>query len=285
MFPSHCKEVSVKTVGFELTAENIKNYLKGKKAYIRTRYYLFNSGDDWAVALIVKKLTNEVLQEISSVHILTLPADTTFVEEPSLDVLSASSMGSLRESWGTKCVVVKGKAEHISFFIEEPPYELTIFDVVPPAPSKLVGLVNVSLDTDLQDKYVKVKTVTLDLNDLAREVQTKIVMFPCRASGLTSDKRVLYLDETPQLTPEEVQEATLIGCSLSARIFRAIYGSEPRMINMCPRDRLESLGLKGSVLLKCCKVKEGVEVQGVVASVPWGARSFEVSEALRQVLR
>ena len=285
MFPSHCKEVSVKTVGFQLTAESINDYLKGKKAYIRTRFYVFNSGDDWAVALIVKKLANEVLQEIASVHILSLPADTVFVEEPSLDVLSASSMGALRESWGKKCVVVKGKAEHISFFIEEPPYELTIFDVVPPAPSKLNGLVDVSLDTDLQDRYVKVRTVTLDLNDLAEQAETKTVMFPCRASGLTSDKRVMYLDETPPLTPEELRDVTLVGCSLSARIFKAIYGSEPRMINMCPRDRLESLGVKGSVLVKCCKVKEGVEVQGSVASVPWGARSFEVSEALRQILR
>ena len=285
MFPSHCKEVSVKTVNFLLTAESIKNYLMGKRAYIRTRYYVFNSGDDWAVALVVKKPANEVLQDIASVHILSLPDETVFVEEPSMDVLSASSMGALRESWGKKCVVVKGKAEHISFFIGEPPYELTLFDVVPPSPSKLVSLVNVSLDTDLQDKYVKFKTVTLDLNELAKGAKTKIVMFPCRASGLTSDKRVMYLDETPQLTPGEVSEVTLIGCSLSARIFEAVYGSEPRMINMCPKDHLGTSGIKGPVLVKCCRIKEGYEIEGAVAVVPWGVRSYEVSKALREILR
>lgn len=73
MFPSHCKEVSVKTVDFELTAESIKGFLNGKRAYIRTRYYVFNSGKDWAVALIVKKLANGILQD-SLVRSHPLPA-------------------------------------------------------------------------------------------------------------------------------------------------------------------------------------------------------------------
>ena len=286
MFPSHCKEVSVKTVNFKLSAQNIKEFLAGKKAYIRTRFYVFNSGDDWAVALIVRKPSNDILQEIASVHILSLPAETSFYEDPSLEVLSASVMGSTRETMGTKCLVVKGRAEHISFFIEEPPYELTVVDVVPPSPSKLVGLVDNALVTDLQDKYVKYKMVELDLNELASHATSKIVMFPCRASGLVSDKRVLYLDQTPQLTKEEIAQVTLIGCSLSARIFKAIYGSEPsELINICPMDLLNDRKIAGPVILKCCKVREGFEAKGNVAVVPWGARAREVSDAIRAVIR
>lgn len=285
MFPTHCKEVSVKTVEFDLTAENIKVFLKGKKAYIRTRYYVFNSGKNWAVALIVKKLENEVLQDISSVHILTLPNDTSFVEDPSLDVLSASSMGALRERSGRKCVVVKGRAEHVSFFIDEPPYELTIFDVVPPSPSKLEALVHTVLETDLQDRYVRSKVVTTDLNELAKNAQSGKIMFPCRASGLGKGSDVLFLDETPTLSKDELDKVTLIGCSLSARIFKAIYGREPFMINMCPRDLMKEKGIDGLVLLKCCKVKEGCESDGKVAVVPWGARASEVTAALRTLLR
>ncbi len=284
MFPSHCKEVSVKSVHFKLTEQSIKSFLAGKRAYIRTRYYVFNSGEDWAVALIVKKLSNDILQEIASVHILALPHETSFYEDPSLEVLSASVMGAAREMMGTKCVVVKGKAEHVSFFIDEPPYDLTVVDVVPPRPSKLVGLLNTALETDLQDKYVKFKTVELDLNELAQKVSTKIVMFPCRASGLTSERRVLYLDETPNLTEEEISQVTLVGCSLSVRIFNAIYGREPPLINMCPMDLAKEKGLKGPILLKCCKVKEGFEPKGDIAVVPWGARAHEVLEAVRAVI-
>ena len=285
MFPSHCKEVSVKSVDFPLTERNIKDFLKGKKAYIRTRFYVFHSAADWAVALIVRKQTNEILQEIASVHILSLPADTAFVEDPSLEVLSATSMGSLRKMTGKKCVVVKGKAEHISFFIDEHPYELTIFDVIPPSPSKLVGLVRNSLETDLQDRFVSVETAEIDLNEIAKKVRTKLVMFPCRASGLGGGKDELFLDETPPLTEEQIRNTTLIGCSLSARIFKAVYGVEPNMINMCPQDLLKERGITGPVLTKCCKVKEGFEVNGDVGVVPWGARSFEVREALKALLR
>jgi hypothetical protein len=285
MFPSHCKEVSVKTVDFQLTEDNIKRFLKGKKAYIRTRYYVFNSGREWAVALIVRKQSNDILQEIASIHILSLPKDTVFVQDPELDVLSASSMGAIRQSAGTKCVIVKGKAEHISFFIEERPYELTIFDVVPPAPSKLVGLVRTSLETDLQDRYVRFKVLDVDLNSLSKKSESGITMFPCRASGLVSGKRVLYLDETPELTSDELNQVTLVGCSLSARIFKAVYGVEPRMINMCPQDMAQEMGVKGPVLIKCCKVKEGFEKEGDVGIVPWGARTADVTSALKAILR
>jgi hypothetical protein len=285
MFPSHCKEVSFKKVGFDLSEENIKGFLKGKKAYIRTRYYVFQHGNDWAVALIVRKISNEVLQEIASVHILSLPSDTRFVEDPDLEVLSASMMGALREKVGSKCVVVRGKAEHISFFIGEPPYTLTIFDVVPPAPSKLVSLVQTALETDLQDRYVKCDVVEMDLNELAHGVEPGKIMFPCRASGLGKGKKVLFLDETPNLSKQELQDVTLVGCSLSARIFKAVYGVEPRMINMCPQDLLREKAIRGPVLIKCCKVKEGCDVKGDVAIVPWGARASEVTSALKKVLR
>jgi hypothetical protein len=285
MFPSHCKEVSLKNVSFELTEKNIRSFLKGKRAYIRTRYYVFHSGDDWAVALIVRKESNDVLVEIASIHVLTLPNDTVFVEDPELDVLSASAMGALRERMGKKCVVVKGRSEHISFFIDEPPYELTTFDVVPPHPSKLAFLVRTVLDNELQDRYVRVRTVELDLNELAKKARTGPVMYPCRASGLGSGERILYLDETPELTRDEISSMTLVGCSLSARIFKAVYGSEPRLINMCPQDLAKEHGLSGPLLIKCCKVKEGVQVDGTTAIVPWGARASEVASALRAILR
>ena len=57
------------------------------------------------------------------------------------------------------------------------------------------------------------------------------------------------------------------------------------MINMCPQDMAREKGLKGPILMKCCKVKEGHEVHGDVAIVPWGARASEVTAALRAILR
>lgn len=281
MFPSHCKEVSVKTVDFRLTRESITGYLTGKKAYLRTRYYVFNNGDDWAVASVEKDEVNGILQPIKRISVLSLPSETSFVEDASLEVLSASRMGRLREIMHSRCVVVRGKAEHISFFIEEAPLRFTVFDVVPPRPSKLVGLVESVLESDLQGTYAKFDVVEVDLNELAVSHGRPDVMFPCRASGLKAQRRTLYLDETPVLQKDALAALALVGCSLSGRIFKAVYGTEPMLVNMCPQDLLRARGVDGPALVKCCKVKEGFEIKGEMAVVPWGARNSEVSAALK----
>ena len=284
MFPSHCKEVSVRSVGFRLTEESIKEFLSGKRAYLRTRFYVFNSGGEWAVAEVEKADENSVLRRISSVRVLSLPHETSFVDDPALEVLSASVMGRLQRETGTKCVVVRGRSEHVSFFVEEESKRLTIFDVVPPSPSKLVGMVEAVLESDLQDMCVSYSVVEADLNGLASGVSSGSVMFPCRASGLVSDLPTRYLDETKDLTEEQVRDVTLIGCSLSARIFKAVYGREPRLVNMCPKDLAKARGIDGPVLVKCCRVREGFEVDGRMAIVPWGVRSSEVAAALKAIL-
>ena len=284
MFPGHCKEVSVRSVDFELTEENIRGFLSGKRAYIRTRFYVFNSHDAWAVAEIEKTEANSVLKGISSVRILSLPEDTSFVDDPSLEVLSASMMGKLQRETGTRCVVVRGRAEHISFFLEEEPRRLTVFDVVPPSPSKLVGMVDSVLESDLQDVCVSYSVVEVDLNDIAGTLSEGSVMFPCRASGLRSELPTYYLDETKDLSEEQLSGISLIGCSLSARIFKAVYGQEPRLLNMCPKDLARARGIEGPLLVKCCRIKEGFEVDGKMALVPWGARTSEVAAALRAIL-
>ena len=283
MFPDHCKEVSVRSVDFELTEESIRDYLAGKRAYIRTRYIAFTSGDSWAVAEVVKEAVNGVLQPIKTVDVLALPADTSFVDAPSLDVLSASAMGSLMETAGSKCIVVRGKADHVSFFIEEKPLRLTVFDVVPPAPTKLVDLVDGALSGQLQDIYVKYSVEEVDIRDLPGLSDAESVLFPCKASGLQHSNGIGYLDDTPPLDQEAIGKTVLVGCSLSARIYKALYGVEPRLVNMCPVDLLQTKEIEGPVLTKCCKVKEGCELRGSVAIVPWGARLSDVAVALRKL--
>lgn len=284
MFPSHCKEVSVHKVEVHLTDEKIRTYLLGRNAYIRTRFVLLNNDKSWAVAEVEKEDVNGVLQPITSVRVISLPEETMFVDEPSLEVLSASEMGRLRESVGKNCVIVRGKSEHISFFAKEEPFELTIYDVVPPNPTKLIGLVEETLRSILQDAYVRYEVVEEDINGLEGVAGTRELLFPCRASGLNHKGKIGYMDDPPVLSPQQIREAKVVGCSLSARIFKAVYGSEPQLINMCPVDLLENAGIDGPVLTKCCKVKEGFEVRGKVAVVPWGARVSDVADALKALI-
>ncbi|HUV61381.1 MAG TPA: hypothetical protein VMW71_04345 [Thermoplasmata archaeon] len=285
MFPDHCKEVSVRYVDFDLCDGSIRSFLSGKRAYIRTKYIVMTNGHQWAVVRIEKEAFNGVLQPISSIDIVSLPEETSFIDDRDLDVLSASKMGLLRESEGTKCVVVRGRSEHVSFFVDQRPFKLTVVDVVPPSPSKLVGLVDDVLDSQLQDFYVKYDVVELDINGLSEDAGSGPVLFPCRASGLEHENMLGYLDGTPSLTPEQISSVSLVGCSLSARIFKAMYRAEPRLVNMCPVDLLSKLRVTGPVLTKCCKVKEGYDLRGDVAIVPWGARATDVAAAIEALLR
>ncbi|MCJ2532811.1 MAG: hypothetical protein LN411_02680 [Candidatus Thermoplasmatota archaeon] len=284
MFPSHCKEVSVHSVGFELTEEQIRSHLMETRAYIRTRYMVLNRGDTWAVAEIGKDTMNSVLVPVSSVNIVSLPGETSFVDEPSLDVLSASEMGRLQKSVGTRCVIVRGMSEHISFFVDQEPFSLTIFDVVPPSPTKLVGLVEEALRSILQDHYVRYEVIEEDLNTLEGLSEARSVLFPCRASGLDHKGKIGYMDDPPALSPEQIEEVIVVGCSLSARVFKAVYGSEAHMVNMCPVDILQKIGIDGPVLTKCCKVKDGFDIKGNIAIVPWGARVTDVSAAIEALM-
>ena len=280
MFPDHCKEVSVRRVDFDLTPDNLEAYFEGKKAYIRTKFFVVNNGNQWAVVRVGKEAVNGVLQPVTDVEIVAMPEETSFVDDPSLDVLSASRMGRLRELEGSRCIVVRGTSEHMSFFVDQPAFELTVVDVVPPSPTKLTRLVGDALDSHLQDAFVKYRVVERDIGSLLAPSEGNPVLFPCRASGMTHPGMLGFLDETPELTPEQVRSASLIGCSLSARIFKAVYGEEPRLINMCPVDLLSGMEISGKVLTKCCKVKEGYELRGDVAVVPWGARVSDVAAAL-----
>ena len=284
MFPGHCKSVSVRRVDFPLTEDSIRGHLTGGRVYVRTEYLVFNSGSSWAVASVEKENVNAILKPVRSVSVLALPEDTTFIDDPEVDVLSATRMGRLCERAGTKCIVVRGRAEHVSFFIREEPVRLTLFDVVPPAPSKLIDLVDEAVESHLQDTYIEYSVVESDINEIASSYRGRPVLFPCRASGLRHEDSLGYLDETPRLSKEEAGRSVLLGCSVSARIFKALYGVEPELASICPVDLLHGLDLPGPVLTKCCRVKQGFELRDDVAIVPWGATVSDVASALRALV-
>jgi hypothetical protein len=188
-------------------------------------------------------------------------------------------MASLVLKNGGKVVVVSGMFNHVSFLKSDDIKRLRVLDVVPPRPSKLSVLVERALMTGLVEVPVVPEIVDIDLNDKERMVRTEAVMFPCRASGLRSEKRIYYLDETPDIEGD----ITLVGCDLSRRIFRSIYGYDAPSVDMCPRNLVVDDGTP--TIIKCCKVKEGCELNRNVASVPWGATTLDVAAAIKALFR
>jgi hypothetical protein len=275
MLPDHCKDVSVRDVDFRLTAENIAREVAGKKAYTRTSHIILRNGSDAAVIRVDKKEGVDLFRPIINHEILSLPENTVLVKDESIDVLSPSQMARVSRKHPGKMVVVQGLFNHVSFVKDAPGIDLHVLDVIPPSPSKLSVLVERSLACGSIEIPIVPIVENIYLNDLEKKVGTSGVVFPCRASGLGSEKRVFFLDETPEMEGE----VTLIGCDLSRRIFESIYKRRPAWINMCPQDSAPKDDEYR--IVKCCRVREGFELKGRTAVVPWGATVPEVTAAIK----
>jgi hypothetical protein len=275
MLPDHCKDVSVRDVEFPLTPENIAKEIKGKKAYTRTSHIILRRGNEAAVVRVEKKAGPELFRPIIGYDILSLPEDTVIVKHDGVDVLSPSQMALVSRTHPGKMVIVQGLFAHVSFVKDLQGNDLHVLDVVPPSPSKLSVLVERALLCGAIDLPIVPVVEDIDLNELEKRVGTRGVVFPCRASGITSGKEVHFLDETPTLEGD----VTLIGCDLSRRIYESVYRRRPSWINMCPQDIAPKD--QNYRIVKCCRVREGFELKGRTAIVPWGATVPEVVAAIK----
>ncbi|MBI2847538.1 MAG: hypothetical protein HYX83_00020 [Chloroflexi bacterium] len=284
MIPRHCREVSVKRVPFAITTENILRGTVGKSSYTNTNYLILNNDNDWAVAKVHKARGDGLFQEIDKLDIISMPADTIYLERPDVDVQNRSAMVRMAEETGKAALVVKGKFEHISFVYKEATTPLVLFDVVPPNPAKIVELTEAALATGRIKKPIRIIPKVVDLSELARARNTKHVMFPCYASalaGLQSVDNAFYLDQIPGLKVS-ADEITLIGCELSMRIFTSLYGKKPAYFELCPKKSVPTVS--EPCICRCCVVDEGHTIEGNAAFVPWGASIGEVEEAIIDLL-
>ncbi len=273
--PDHCKDVSMRHVDFELTRENILSNFQDKIAYTRTDFMVLRSEEQTATIRVRKKKGKDLFRPITEVEIISLPEDTVYIHDEEVDVLNVSQLARLVRQHGGRTVVVWGMFSHVSFLKADRLLDLRVLDVVPPSPSKLTVLVERALSSGLVEKPIIPHYVDIDIMEQEKLVKTPGVIFPCRASGLSSDKKIFYLDETPEIDVE----STLIGCDLSRRIFQHIYRRPVESLDICPQNLAPKDGMP--TIVKCCKVKEGCAVEGNVASVPWGATMMDVVKALQ----
>ena len=279
MIPHHYKEVSVKKVSFALEKGEIIKRLKGEKIYITTRYVILNNGSDRAVVKVRKTDTPQLFQRVLGVIVVSLPGNTVYCEDDSVDVHNKTMMARLASRHGNKAVVVKGRFEHISFIKDEPVLDIEVIDVEPP-PSRLMILADEVLRIMPLKRAVRLVPKIADLSELVNGLDTDVIL-PCRASGLKTSKRYHFLDERPDLSKDEIEELTLVGCGLSKRIFKSIYKVEPRLVNVCPKDK----GREGTLTLTRCCMAEGPEIKGDIAVLPWGANVDEVAWAMKALVK
>ncbi len=269
----HCKDVSMRDVDFELTEESIGDLMEGWKAYVRTEILVLRHGDEYAVLKLIKASGKGLFRDIVGYEIVAMPDETVLVEDPGLDVLNVPAMAAIQVQHPGKAVVVRGMFSHISFMRGLEPIRLMVVDNVPPSPAKLGVLVRKALDSGFVDLPIIPEDRVIDMAEKVSDVCTEAVMFPCRVSNLEADRPFYFLDDAPR----KEHEVTLIGCHLSRRIHMEIYGHDVPFINVCPADDVDP---EVPTIVKCCKVKEGHEIEGNLVRVPWGATVPEVVGAI-----
>lgn len=269
----HCKDVSMRDVDVDLTPENIERLMADWRAYVRTEILVLRHGDQYAAVELHKRDEKGLFRDVVGYDLLSLPTETVFHEDPHLDVLNTPQLARVQSMYPGKAVVVRGMFSHINFIKDIRPQRLMVIDSVPPSPSKLGVLTDIALSTGYVDHPIVKEDVIIDMADRIPEVQTEAILFPCRVSHMSADKPFYFLDDAPEIN----MEVTLIGCHLSKRIYDALYGGDIPFINVCPADYVQP-GVK--TIVKCCKVKQGHEIDGDVARVPWGATVPEVVDAL-----
>jgi len=286
LVPSQYRHVSVTEVPVPLDEASLRAHLTGRPAYRRTRYLVARRGEASAVAEVTKESEQPLFSPITSVTLIAGAEETAFVEAPEVDTAVPTQLARVaaRRAPQARCVIVRGRYGHVSFVADPAPARISVLEVVPPWPAKLVDQLNRVLDTAEDLPPVELVPELVDLAGLARTRPASHYLYPCRAgqSGDGLGSRVSYLDEIPQRVPW-----TLVGCARSRAIHDWFYGGEVDMVDMCPRTLAGRDRASGTdpVLTKCCLLEDRVITDGGLVVVPWGATLAQVREGLLLALQ
>ena len=263
-----------------LGPDDLRDHFVGREAYRRTEYIVARHGGEVAVLRVRKASDGPLFSPITEVEVLAGPDEAVEVLAPQIDtgVPSQLARAAAEMAPGVRCVVVRGRYEHVNFILEPSRIPLRIVEVVPPEPAKLVDQVARVLDLAEDLPPVDVRAEAIDLCTLAQRLPADHYLFPCRGSGAEAPGAVVdFLDRRPPRA-----DWVLVGCARSRQIHEHLYGDFPPSVEMCPRELVGTVD--GPTLTKCCLLEDRVEREGSLVVVPWGASLDEVREGLRTVL-
>jgi hypothetical protein len=279
--PGAYRGVAVTSFDGELDESSLARHFIGREAYRRTRFIVVRNNDETAIVAVQKESEEPLFSPITALQLLVGPAECAYVEDPDVDtaVPTALARAALRQASGMRGVVVQGRFAHVNFIIDPVPLHVTVREVVPPYPAKLLdqaqrvlGLAETLPPMDLVPDVV-------EFDQLARGNRAASYLLPCRGGGVSVEgTTVRYLDERPAR-----EDWLLLGCERSEQIHESFYGERAPQVDICPRNRP---GGGGATLAKCCLLEthNEVDADGTVV-VPWGASLALIADALAAVAR
>jgi hypothetical protein len=281
LVPLPYRRVSYQQADFPLTDAGLQ-VIVGRDAYRHTDYIVYRSGEAVAVAEVEKASRDPLFSPITSARWIAPPERTRLVVDHDVDTGLPSSLAAKADEVGAgvnDVLVVVGRYEHVNFIAFPDPVVVTVVEVAPPEPPKLYDQARRVVDVAPLGA-LRLELERIDLRDLALSVAPRPdgYLFPCRASGFESlGAPVHFLDERPPR-----HDWTLIGCERSLQIHEHHYGDRPPSVDICPRHIAGNRDTP--TLVKCCMLERGIQRDGHVAVVPWGADLDEIEAALRELV-
>ena len=279
--PGAYRGVAVTSFDGELDEGSLSQHFVGREAYRRTRFIVVRNSDETAIVAVQKESEEPLFSPITALQLLVAPAECAYVEDPEVDtaVPTALARAALSQAPGKRGVVVKGRFAHVSFIIDPMLLRVTVREVVPPYPPKLLDQAQRVLGLAETLPPIELVPDVVEFDQLAQGTTATSYLLPCRGGGVSIEgATVHYLDERP------AREAwLLLGCERSQQIHESFYGERAPQVDICPRNRR---GGGGPTLAKCCLLETHNEVDADrTVVVPWGASLALIADALATLAR
>lgn len=274
LMPDQYRQVAIAHVDIALEPEAIREHFLGREAYRRTQYIVVVAGESTALVRVDKTSEEPLFSPITKVEVVAGPNDCVLLHDSDIDtgVPSHLAAAAREHAPDTRCVVVVGRYEHLSFIVDPQPIEIVIRDIVPPHPAKLIDQARRLIDVSEDLPPIELISDVVDLEDLLDEDGE--FLLPCAGAATDKSRATLsYLDQRP-----ERRDWTMVGCARSQQIHLWFYGEQAPIRDFCPRRRSNVPGTV--VLTKCCMLESGMDVSGSTVYVPWGSTLEAVREGL-----
>jgi hypothetical protein len=278
LVPGAYRGVAVTHLDGDLDEASLRAHFLGREAYRRTRFVVVRDRDRTALVAVQKAAGEDLFLPITSLELLAGVDECAYVEAPDVDTAVPSALAEVarRHAPDTRAVVVQGRYGHVSFILDPAPLRVTVREVTPPHPAKLLDQARRVLELAEDLPPIELVPDVVELEGLAASRPSPGYLLPCRGGGVeVAGATVSYLDERP-----ERRAWTLIGCERSQQIHEWFYGERADQVDICPRKRV---GGTGAVLAKCCLLESDIEVEDGRVVVPWGASLDQVSAALTRL--
>jgi hypothetical protein len=279
--PGAYRGVAVTSFDGELDEDSLARHFIGREAYRRTRFIVVRKDDETAIVAVQKASEEPLFSPITVLRFLVGPADCAYVEDPEVDtaVPTALARAALHHAPGMRGVVVQGRFAHVSFILEPVPLRVTVREVVPPYPAKLLDQAQRVLSLAETLPPMELVPDVVEFDQLADGSTATSYLLPCRGGGVSIEgATVRYLDERPAR-----EEWLLLGCERSEQIHESFYGERAPQVDICPRKRPSG---GGATLAKCCLLETHNEIDADrTVVVPWGASLALIADALATLAR